>query len=254
MLRWRVGWRWYAAVATPLAFFALAVTVDVATGGSWPHAADLARYSGLPDVGLLAVFALALLVNGFGEETGWRGFALPGLQTRQRPLTASLLLAAGWAGWHLPLFWIVEGYRGFTPIILPGFLIGLACGAIVLTYVDNGTGGSILLVALWHTTYNMTTATTAGNGTIAAIVSGLVITWAVLLIVLDLTAHRHGRPSPLRQRLPHPPAATREMGVPHRDTRYTDRRPHQATSPWRASFPPAARRPSPSPQMLDIQR
>jgi uncharacterized protein len=154
MVRWRVGWRWYGAVAVPLVFFIVAIIANALAGNGWPHPADLARYSGLPDVGLLAVYVLALLVNGFGEETGWRGFALPHLQRRHRPLYASLWLAIGWAGWHLPLFFIVASFRGFSPATLPGFLIGLACGAILLTYMYNGTGGSVLLVALWHTTYN----------------------------------------------------------------------------------------------------
>jgi membrane protease YdiL (CAAX protease family) len=204
MVRWRVGWRWYGAVAVPLGFFTIAITANALAGNGWPHPADLARYSGLPSVGLLAVYLLALMVNGFGEETGWRGFALPHLQRRYRPLNASLLLAIGWAGWHLPLFFIVDSFRTFSAATLPGFLIGLACGAILLTYVYNGTGGSILIVALWHITYNMTTATVAGKGMIAAVVSTLVILWAVVLVIGDLTATRRGRPSPLRIRTPEP--------------------------------------------------
>jgi membrane protease YdiL (CAAX protease family) len=150
----------------------------------------------------LGAFALAVVVNGYGEETGWRGFALPRIQRRHRPLVASLLLAVGWAGWHLPLFFILDSYRDFGVVILPGFLIGLACGAIVLTSIYNGTGGSVLLVALWHAVYNMTSATAAAKGTIAATVSALVIAWALVLVVLDLTASRRGRPSPLAWREP----------------------------------------------------
>ena len=36
------------------------------------------------------------------------------------------------------------------PLILPGFFIGLTAGALVLTSLYNGTGGSILAVAVWH--------------------------------------------------------------------------------------------------------
>ena len=32
--------------------------------------------------------AVVLLVNGFGEETGWRGFLLPAFQARFSPLVA----------------------------------------------------------------------------------------------------------------------------------------------------------------------
>lgn len=200
MVRWHVGWRWYASVAVLPGFLAVAVTVNALVGNGWPHPADLTRYSGLPDVGLVGVYVLAVAVNGFGEETGWRGFALPQLQRRHRPLYASLLLAIGWAGWHLPLLFVLDSFRGFNPAMLPGFLIGLACGSIVLTYVYNGTGGSILLVALWHTTYNMATAT--GQPVIATMVSALVIAWAVGLVAQDVKATRGRRPSPLRIRVP----------------------------------------------------
>jgi membrane protease YdiL (CAAX protease family) len=55
----------------------------------------------------LPVFALLLLFplsGAFGEELGWRGFALPRLLARRSPLAASLLLGVLVAGWHAPLF------------------------------------------------------------------------------------------------------------------------------------------------------
>lgn len=40
----------------------------------------------------------------WGEETGWRGFALPRLLMRFSPLTAAITLGAIWSLWHLPAF------------------------------------------------------------------------------------------------------------------------------------------------------
>lgn len=79
------------------------------------------------------------------------------------------MLAVGWALWHLPLF----------------FVLVIICGAVILTWVYNGTGGSVLLVALWHITYNMTSATEAAKGTVAAVVSTFVMVWAVALVLLE---------------------------------------------------------------------
>ena len=44
--------------------------------------------------------------GGWGEETGWRGFALTRLLTRFSPLIAAIILGAIWAVWHLPAFLI----------------------------------------------------------------------------------------------------------------------------------------------------
>lgn len=201
MLRWRVGWQWYAAVAAPVVFYVAVLGVRGAATGTWPSWRDLGSYSGLPAaLGIVGSFAVALVLNGLGEETGWRGFALPLLQRRHGPLVASLLLTLGWAAWHTPLFFTLKSFEGFDAVTLPGFLFGMACGAVILTWVYNGTGGSVLLVALWHTAYNMTTATTAATGTLAAVVSTFVMVWAIWLVVLDLTASRRGRLSPLRIR------------------------------------------------------
>lgn len=197
MVRWRVGWRWYAAVAAPLAAFALAVVISGLAGRGWPSVDDMEHFSGLPVMNLAAIFAVVVLVNGFGEEVGWRGFALGQLEQRHRSLTATLLLALIWAGWHAPLFWIVESFRGFSLVMLPGFLFTLACGAVVLTRVHNGSGGSILMVAVWHSTYNLATATDAGQGLVAGLVSAFVIAWAVLLMRADARAVEAGLPSPL---------------------------------------------------------
>jgi membrane protease YdiL (CAAX protease family) len=45
-----------------------------------------------------------LLGGPLFEEPGWRGFALPRLESRFGPLRASLILGTVWAAWHLPLF------------------------------------------------------------------------------------------------------------------------------------------------------
>jgi hypothetical protein len=105
---------------------------------------------------------------------------------RQR---ATPRLTATYEGWHLPLFFVLDSFRGFTPVTLPGFVLGITCGAVILTWVYNGTGGSVLLVALWHITYNMTSATEAAKGTVAAVVSTFVMVWAIALVVLELTRY-----------------------------------------------------------------
>ena len=141
---------------------------------------------------LLIIFAGAV-----GEETGWRGYALPQLQRRFSPLASSLILAGLWFGWHLPQFWVIATYRDFAPAGYVGMFCGLACGAVVLTWLYNRSGGSILLVAVWHGLYNLVSGTQAATGVLAAVVTTLIMIQGIALIILDLRARRCGRPSVL---------------------------------------------------------
>jgi membrane protease YdiL (CAAX protease family) len=190
--RWRMPIRWWAATLSPLAFLGVALAIAAAVG-KLPHVSDFGRYSGLPAIGVAGVVLVAV-VGGLGEETGWRGFALPLLQRRYGALVAALLITPLWALWHLPFFLTVDGFRHATPVTVVGFVFAIGCGSIVLTWLYNGTKGSILACAIWHGLYNVTTATAAASGLIAAVTSTLVVGLAIVLVGMELRArHRGGR-------------------------------------------------------------
>lgn len=187
MVRWpRAAGAWLA-MGAPLVFLAFALMVAIAVGDA-PAPSDFLRYSGTSATVL--VFAAALVITGFGEETGWRGYALARLQRRHGPLHATLMVTAGWAIWHIPLFFLLASYADFGALMAVGWLIGLAAGAFVLTAVFNLSGGSVLAVAVWHATYNAGAGTAGGNGLVAALMTACVIFWAVSLV----QRHRSGLP------------------------------------------------------------
>lgn len=201
MVRVRVPLRWWAWAFSPLALLAIGLVAEKIAGEHPPQPADFAQMSGLPSViGVGGVLLLVVLVNGFGEETGWRGFALPLLQRRFSPLTAMLVLAVIWAGWHLPMFLVVDSFRGFSAGTVVGWLLGLTAGSIVLGWLYNQSGGSVALVAVWHAGFNMVSATAAASGLVAAVVTTVVMVQAVVLVVAELVARRQGRPSVLGPR------------------------------------------------------
>ena len=191
------AWRFFIYSLSPVIFLVLAVALARLTQTGLPPWGDFAIYSGLPPLGVPAVLLLVLLFNGFGEETGWRGFALEPLQRRYGPLAGTLILAALWAGWHTPTFFVVETYRNMTvPMIIGGFGLGICAGAIVLSRIAQRTHGSILAAALWHAIYNMTSATAASRGVIAAVTTTCVMAWATILLIGEVRRGTH--PSTLR--------------------------------------------------------
>jgi membrane protease YdiL (CAAX protease family) len=104
ILRWRVGWQWYAAAIV------IPVAVVLASGGfNVVLGAEESAVRDLEISGLVLIFALRLVVPVFApiaEEPGWRGFALPRLLDGRSPLAATLVLAPIVALWHVPLIWV----------------------------------------------------------------------------------------------------------------------------------------------------
>ena len=180
-VRWRGVGRWWWSVPAVLALGAVGLAVSAATGNP-VDLGGLAEYSGAPVVSVVLLFGNVLLVNGYGEELGWRGLLPDGLVDRVGEVRAALLVTVVWGTWHLPLFWVVDSFRsmGWASI---GWVLGLLAGSVVLTRLYVGSGRSVLLVALWHTAFNFTTATTATQGLSAAITSTAVIVAAVVVLV-----------------------------------------------------------------------
>ena len=181
LARWRVGWRCWALVAGTAGLVLLGVVVPALAGDPVPPVGDFASYSGIGGVGPLEVVLVALLVNGFGEETGWRGFAVDRLLAQHSLTWTALVVGAAWVGWHLPFFLMVDGFEHMGPLAA-GWALGVMAGSLVLTWLYREGHGSVLLVAAWHTAFNFTSATDATGPVVGAVTSMLVIGWAVWIL------------------------------------------------------------------------
>src|SRR5690348_16404789 len=69
----------------------------------------------------------------WGEETGWRGFALPRLLTLHSPLTAAIILGVIWGIWHTPAF-LASGLTQ-AGMNFGWFLVGSICLTILMTWI-----------------------------------------------------------------------------------------------------------------------
>jgi membrane protease YdiL (CAAX protease family) len=130
----------------------------------------------------LAILAL----NAFPEEAGWRGFAVPELLQTRRLLSTGLLVGVFWALWHLPSLFFIETYRGLGTTFIPAFFLGVVSGSVFLAWLYSASGGSVLIVALWHATYNLFSGTAGAQGPVAAMVSTGVMAWAGLIVIAEL--------------------------------------------------------------------
>ncbi|WP_431230900.1 CPBP family intramembrane glutamic endopeptidase [Paenarthrobacter nicotinovorans] len=84
-----------------------------------------------------------------------RGFALPRLQQRWHPLTAALIIGVLHCGWHAPLFLTDEWDTARQdPSQYLAYLLLVVSLSFVLSWIANGTRGSVLLVILGHNSVN----------------------------------------------------------------------------------------------------
>ena len=208
MGRWHVAGRWYLVALSPLAFFGIAAVASAATGRGWPTLSELGKFSGLPVVAA-PVMWLMLLVLAFMEETGWRGFAVPEMLKTKSFLTTALVIGVLWALWHVPSVFLIEQYQHMGIAIVPMFLFGMVSGSIFLTWLYRASGGSVLLVALWHGSYNLVSGTAAAHGLVAAVVTTGVMTWAIVIVVMELRTGRRARTGRAINLVPHAAGARR---------------------------------------------
>lgn len=137
LVRWRVGVGWYVfALLSTLGIGLAALGVHGLAGGANPS----------PNLQLLNAGALTA---GLPEEYGWRGFALPHLLKKRSAVAASLVIGLFWVLWHFP---IAPGLR--NPPVLGLMLLEVLALSILFSWLYVGSGGSILLVCLYHLAVN----------------------------------------------------------------------------------------------------
>ena len=153
-----------------------------------PQAAGTWYWLGL-DVVLM--FLYVMLGGGGLEEPGWRGFALPLLVKRYSPFRCSLILAVIWAFWHWPLFWL--GYSAGGPFGVVLFTLGAIPLSMFFTAVYNLSDGSLPLLILLHTSFNITAIYLAPS----TLATGL---WTLLMLVIAVWMWR--QPEAFSLRLP----------------------------------------------------
>ena len=152
-LLWRVNGKWYlvAFFLIPALNYLAVLLNAVFTQTPIDYSSALAYDIFGPSANLLLLIVPFFLFDAIanGEEMGWRGYVLPRLQAKHSALIASLILAILWAFWHVPKF-----VTHWNTITFFWFIVDEIAKAILMTWMYNNTRGSLLLVTLFHASFN----------------------------------------------------------------------------------------------------
>ena len=215
LLIWRVSPFWYLVVFLgPVVIVGGVVGLNALMGGP-------ALSLGMTLVGATIFFAFSVVPgSALGEEIGWRGYVLPRLQSRMSALSAALLIAPIWGLWHLPLW--LTGDPVKTPTFYVAFFAAVFPMSVLLTWVYNSTGGSLLMVVILHATVNLPVTLVIDDlGTRGRVPSllyfGLLVVAAIVVVMVAGPKHlsrKHRKQEEEQQGAAEPAVATPEVVKP----------------------------------------
>ena len=160
LFQWRVNFVWYLVVLLGPALTMVAAVLLYKAFGENGSAQNLDNWLSILPQHLLVILSLFLfmMVGIWGEEIGWRGFALPKLQEKYHPLWASLILGAIWAIWHLPAFFVENSQQ--AQLGMTYFFLATLGYSILYSWIYNGSKESLFMIWLLHSANNATVSYT----------------------------------------------------------------------------------------------
>ncbi len=177
------GWLFLAALGGPFIMLLFGFVILYFQTGTWCQVSKIGLTKEFPQFNVFTFFLYNLVFFGVGEEAGWRGFALPRLQSRYNALVSSTVLTLFWALWHWPLFLYRPGYMSMDAGAMAGWFFSLLTGSILLTWLFNSSRGSILICAIFHSTMDVAFTSDFLDQRLIAI-TGVIVTISGLFVLL----------------------------------------------------------------------
>ena len=163
---------------SPLLLFLIGWLLYPLFTGKWFSFAVTKEQFNLTDLSSYLGWALPFVAYALFEELGWRGFALPHLQTKFTAFKSTVILTFIWALWHAPFFlWRFN----FSVGMAIGFFFGIFVGATILSSIFNLSRGCVLATIIFHLTNNIASAFDK-NYIVAVVSTGFVLLAIYLLI------------------------------------------------------------------------
>jgi membrane protease YdiL (CAAX protease family) len=186
IFRWRVNPGWYAVALLAIPVVSLLWTAAVFGGGALT-ALFTNRSIILDYLSSLTILPLVSL----WEETAWMGIVQARLARYRGPLIAAVITGPLFGLLHMPLQ-LGQSIGPFLFTMAALMIFGIPF-RMVLGWMYNLTGGSILIVAIAHVTFDATNnnqlLTAAGPGQILLQPGGgavhlVVLVWAIVLLIV----------------------------------------------------------------------
>jgi membrane protease YdiL (CAAX protease family) len=148
LLKWRVGWRWYAVALLTAPFLVMTVSLALSVLSAEFLPAIFMTNDKAP---LLLSGLAAGLIVGIFEELGWTGFAIPRMRRRYGVLSTGLLVGVLWGAWHFIMFWEPGSFSGPLPlaVLFVKLFSWLPAYRVLMVWVYDRTG-SLLVAMLMH--------------------------------------------------------------------------------------------------------
>lgn len=187
-IRGKTSIKWWAvALFLPFLIILVSIVVNVLIGQKLPKFTFFRQ-----EWYMAPVFFLITIIGGpLGEEFGWRGFALPYLQSKRGPMLASGVIGIVWGLWHIPQFFLPGSFHYILGIgLLPLYVLGEITLSIMMTWIYNKTKGSLLLGGfLFHNADNFWGVTLATQVTMTTALQGGTSAFDLRLWVLSIAVY-----------------------------------------------------------------
>ena len=150
MIKGRIGLTWWlVAILLLPVLLGLVWLIAGAMGAEIPPSEAFAQPISIP----IAFVYILFLGGPLQEEAGWRGIATERLQTAFSSILVAVFVGALWGLWHLPLFQLPSAGIYYDQPFW-GLFFSTMLLAVILSWIYNKTGGSLLAAMILHTSFN----------------------------------------------------------------------------------------------------
>jgi uncharacterized protein len=98
----------------------------------------------------MPVLFIVFFVAAVCEESGWSGYAIDPMQCRWSALRAGIILGSVWAIWH-----VIPWLQANTPTWTAWQFLSTVALRILIVWLYNSTGKSVLSAVLFHDMFNV---------------------------------------------------------------------------------------------------